>query len=196
MRCGPGDPSRLWALLAVAIAVTACTGAPTSPAAAEASPPATPPLTVTASPPSAQPTASLPADPPPSPAEAGASLPVLPPEATLDGLAGSAAAGALGSYTWAGSGSDGPWVVGAVSGATVAGARLAVAFGDLQPASWTAAWAKVAGAVAGSPTGDASGRGPVQVNTPGSAGDWSLRVTATFGPGANATYFWHLSVRG
>ena len=118
-----------------------------------------------------------------------------PPVARLTGLGdGSEPAGSLGSYTWDGSGSDAPWVVGSGASAVNRGALLRVVVQGAPPSSWTAAWALVSGVVAGTPTDAGSGDGPVAVTAPTTAGDWTLRVTASFGPGRSATYFWHLAV--
>ncbi len=123
------------------------------------------------------------------------SLPDAPPEATIGGLDGGASArGALGSYTWGGSGTDAPWIVGRVAGDVRAGSALTVSLAAPAPASWTAAWAGVADGVAGAPTDGSTGGGVVTVTAPPGVGDWSLRVTASFGPGANATYYWRLTV--
>jgi hypothetical protein len=130
---------------------------------------------------------------PPDPT--AATVPARPPEARLDGLVGAGLAdGSLGSYTWLGSGSDAPWIVGKAAGATGRGGALSVAFATAAPVSWTSAWAPVVDGVAGAPTGESSGTGAVAINAPTKAGDWSLRVTATFAPGANATYFWRVRV--
>jgi hypothetical protein len=113
----------------------------------------------------------------------------------LEGLVGGQpGAGVLGSYTWSGSGSDAPWVVGQPVGSARQGSAMAAGFGPLSPGSWTAAWARVAAGAAEDPVDGVSGTGPVSVAAPSSGGDWSLQVTASFGPGANATYYWRLTV--
>jgi hypothetical protein len=163
-------------------------------------PPATPAPTSSAS-------APLATAPPPTPANGAASavaspsdppapaLPAHPPEAILDGLGRTGrAVGGLGSYTWLGSGSDAPWIVGRAAGAASRGAALRVTFAGSAPVSWTSAWAPVIEGAAGTPTGESSGAAAVAIAGPMTAGDWSLRVTATFAPGASATYFWRVKV--
>ena len=130
-----------------------------------------------------------------APPSAPATLPGAPPEAVLSGLVGGQpATGALGSYTWSGSGSDAPWVVGQPAGPARPGSALTASFSGASPASWTAAWARVAAGYAGDPVSGVSGTGAVAVAVPDAAGDWSLQIVATFGPGANAAYYWRLTV--
>lgn len=130
-----------------------------------------------------------------APATAEPPLPAAPPVAVLTGLAaGAEAKGSLGTYTWGGGGSDAPWVVAKRAGTASAGSKLEVVFGGLEPASWTSAWARVQGGTASSPAGGVSGEGRPAVSAPAAGGDWSLRVTATFSPGSNATYYWRLTV--
>jgi hypothetical protein len=198
---------RLGTALAAILVVAGCTGAASSsPASAGPSAPTTSAATTMSPAPTAGPTASpaltpgaspaAPASSPaPSPTQAATPgpIPAKPPVATLRGLAGGGAAGQLGSYTWGSGGSDAPWIVGKVLGTAPSGASLDVSLGGAVPAGWTAAWAEVSGGVAGSPSGGTSGSGQVAVTAP-ATGDWSLRVTTTFGPGHNATYFWHLTI--
>jgi hypothetical protein len=130
----------------------------------------------------------------------GAASPVVsglaaPPSADLRGLAGNAPApGILGSYVWAGGGSDAPWIVGERAGTVAARGRLEVTVAGLIPDGWTAAWANVANGQASGPRDAQSGTRSAVVTAPSTAGDWSLRVTATFGPGRSATYFWRVTV--
>ncbi len=197
------------AAVAAVLITAGCTGgAPPSPANAGSSalvsaPPsgtgpaataaATPPLTPAPSSATAPPTAG--SEPSPTQAASPAPIPATPPVAVLGGLDGPAASGQLGSYTWGSGGSDAPWIVGEALGTATSGASLDVSLAGATPASWTAAWAEVSGGIAGSPSAGASGSGQVAVTAPAKAGDWTLRVTATFGPGHNATYFWHLAIK-
>jgi hypothetical protein len=113
----------------------------------------------------------------------------------LGGLTGdSSANGELGTYFWADVGTDAPWIVGNLAGTAGRGAPLHITFGGARPGTWTAAWAKVVQGSAGSPVGASTGTGDVALSAPGSGGDWTLRVTAVFGPTANATYYWRLTV--
>jgi hypothetical protein len=123
------------------------------------------------------------------------SMPAAPPAASLSGLSGGAAsAGSLGTYTWGGGGSDSPWIVGKRAGSVGVGATVTAAFAGLAPQGWTAAWAKVSNGMAGSPVGATSGAAAVTLTAPASGGDWTLRVTADFGPGSSATYYWRITV--
>jgi hypothetical protein len=129
--------------------------------------------------------------------EAAASpvLPSAPPGADLEGLdGGGTAAGELGSYTWAGGGSDAPWIVASPVGSVGGRAQLRVTFGTLRAAAWNAGWARVEEGVASDQVGGAAGTGDVVLPAPATSGDWSLRVTAEFGAGANATYYWRVTV--
>ena len=201
--------SQLGAALAALVLVAGCTGG-ASPSAASPVSPAVPTVSAapTGGPPTAAPTPSdiappdatptpAPASPAPSPADVATPgpIPAKPPVATLRGLSSSASArGQLGSYTWGRGGSDAPWIVGKVLGSAAVGAALDVSLEGTVPTRWTAAWAAVSDGMAGSPSLGTSGSGQVAVAAPVKPGDWSLRVTATFGPGHNATYFWRLSV--
>ncbi len=186
--------ARLGSAVGLAAVLAACGGG----VAASPAPPASPvasglsaspdPLSTTL--PSATATPSTPA---PSPT-ATALLPE-PPAASLAGLVGGGtAAGSLGSFTWAGGGSDAPWIVGTRAGSVGVGRPLRLTFGGPVQPTWTAAWAKVVHGTAESPVGGAAGVGDGSVTAPAAGGDWTLGVTATFGPGANATYFWRLAV--
>ncbi len=192
----------LGAAAGLAVVVAACTGGAPPPSAtaiplgapvagrevaSEASDPAG--ASMTSGTPSAPPETAAPAS------SVAPTLPDEPPSGQLHGLAGGREAhGELGSYTWADSGTDAPWVVGPATGTATEGSSLTVAFENLQPVSWTAAWAAVSGGMAAAPSDGSAGQGAVALRAPSTAGDWSLRVSATFGPGANATYYWHLAV--
>jgi hypothetical protein len=129
------------------------------------------------------------------PASALPAMPGEPPAGMLAGLAdGASAQGQLGSYTWAGNGTDAPWIVVPEPLGASVGAPLTATFGAIVPLTWTAAWARVAGGIAGDPRGGTTGSGIVAVDAPSATGDWSLCITAWFGPGANATYYWRLAL--
>jgi len=188
--------AHLGAGLGLAAVLAACAGGAVSPA-----PPGTPASPEGSGVPAArQPATSTDAptaDPTSAPATTAptAALPGSPPAATLGGLAGGGTAvGALGSFTWAGGGSDAPWIIGKAAGSVRPGATLRVTFTGLVPASWTAAWAKVVDGTAASPTGGTTGSSDVTLRAPSKAGPWSVRVTGSFGPGANATYYWRVTV--
>jgi len=131
----------------------------------------------------------------PSPAPSQTAARATPPAARLDGLAGgSGAPGSLGSYTWNGSGTDAPWIVGSRAGGCGRAAALRVVFAEATPGAWTDAWAKVAHGVADRPASASDGSGPVSLQAPATPGDWTLRVSATFGEGRSATYYWRIAV--
>jgi hypothetical protein len=131
---------------------------------------------------------SVPAQSPPQAAS--------PPTASLEAEGGDPVAGQLGSYTWAGGGSDSPWLPG--SALTVgAGEPLTVRLGrPAVVADWTAS--RVAAG-----TTDGSGAvalasaeaEPIRFVAP-PAGRCSLQLQVRFDGGADsATYYWLLDVR-
>jgi hypothetical protein len=121
--------------------------------------------------------------------------PAEPPVATLAVEGGEAVIGQLGSYTWAGAGSDSPWLPGSPLIAA-AGEPLGL---SLAPAVPIAAWTASA-VTAGSPDGVGAVRlgsdsTAVAFVTPPS-GDWSVQVEIRFaGDLGSAAYYWHLTVR-
>ncbi len=203
-----GFGGRVGAVVAAVLLAAGCTGGASSPpqsvgnpAAASVPAAASPARTSGAMPSAAAVTAAAstlaPVSPSvsPTPSATPGPIPAKPPVAVLRGLDGAAATGQLGSYTWGSAGSDAPWITGRVLGTAAPGALLDASLGGATPASWTSAWAEVSSGIAGSPSDGASGSGRVGVTAPTKAGDWSLRVTATFGPGHNATYFWRLTIK-
>ncbi len=202
-----GRESRVGALLLVmlALGVGACSGGqagspiPSSIASTTALPSTAPAPATATSPPAASSSPSQLDGPPPTsqpsstPSQsASPQVPAVPPPATIGDVAGS-----LGSYTWDGVMADGPWIVPKSGSLTTPGTTLTVAFGggaDATPVSWDASWAPVRNGTAGTPRGAGSGQGTVSIVTPGSAGTWSLRVTAQFGEGREATWFWRVTV--
>jgi hypothetical protein len=121
--------------------------------------------------------------------------PAAPPPASLEGLPGGGAVpGELGSYTWDGFASDGPWIVGTARHATATGVPVRVSFAaGLAPASWAAAWAEVRDGKPGTPIAAGSGSDAISVVVPTRPGDWSLQVSASFSEGRQATWFWLLA---
>ena len=129
----------------------------------------------------------------PSPSAAQADAP---PGASLNAEGGDPVAGQLGSYTWAGGGSDSPWLPGSPI-AVGAGEPLAVRL-DAAPAvaDWSATRV-VAGTTDGSGAMSlASAEGePIRFMAP-AAGRWSIQVQVRFGGGSDsAAYYWLLDVR-
>ncbi len=156
------------AAVATAVGTLAPTVRPTAPATAVA--PATPAIT----------------SPPPAAAE--------PPSATLAVEGGDPVTGSLGSYTWAGGGSDSPWLPGEpIHAGPGEPLRLVVSDG-VGIAAWSARRAP-AGSVDGTgarPLG--TGTGPVAFDAPG-AGSWSVQVAIRFAHDlGSATYYWRLDV--
>jgi hypothetical protein len=119
-----------------------------------------------------------------------------PPAASLRVEGGDPVVGQLGSHTWAGGGSDSPWLPGARIRVGV-GERLSLALAPaLAIGPWTARRAAPgtldgAGAVS---LGEGSGA-PIGFAAPG-RGTWSVQVTIGFAGGlGSATYYWQLEVR-
>jgi hypothetical protein len=119
-----------------------------------------------------------------------------PPAAELAAEGGDPVTGQLGTFTWAGAGSDSAWLRGAPL-AVGAGEPLSLAF---QPPIATEGWrARYVPATAHDPTGATSlgeGTGPPAFAAPG-PGHWTVEVAVRFADGAgSASYFWALDVSG
>jgi hypothetical protein len=117
-----------------------------------------------------------------------------PPSAALSVEGGDPVDGQLGSYTWAGGGSDSPWLPGApVHAGSGEPLTLAVS-GGIGIAGWSARRAPV-GSTDGTgaiPLG--AGVGSVAFDAP-TAGSWSVQVAIRFaGDLGSATYYWRLDV--
>jgi hypothetical protein len=163
--------------------------------------------TVSASPSESVASASVPSvtpDPTPPPVsgspKASATVPVSttgaePPGATLVVEGGDPVAGQLGSYTWAGGGSDAPWLPGTRIAVGI-GERLSLALTDATGiVSWSARRVP-----AGTINGDGAVRlaagtsGPVAFDAP-AAGSWSVQVTVRFaGDLGSANWYWQVDV--
>lgn len=118
-----------------------------------------------------------------------------PPAASLAAEGGDPVTGQLGTYVWAGGGSESPWLRGAP---LTVGAHepLTVAFQPtIDVASWTARFVP---STATDPAGARSlghGTGVPRFGAP-EAGSWTVEVHAEFGDGAgSASYFWEVAVR-
>lgn len=129
-------------------------------------------------------------------ADSPATTDATPPAAMLVGPTGAAAPGVLGTFSWDGLVSDSPWIVGASAGGVRATDRLAVTLPpNAAPAAWQARWAPVTGGQAGTPVdGGSGGEAPIRVSPPVTAGAWSLQLTARFGVGRSATWYWRVEV--
>lgn len=119
-----------------------------------------------------------------------------PPAASLIVEGGDPVAGQLGSYTWAGGGSDSPWLPGA-DVALAAGEPITVALDPAIPiADWTASRVD-AGVVDG--TGAialGSGSGSIAFSGPeAETGSWSVQVDVHFADDlGSAAYYWRLTI--
>jgi hypothetical protein len=120
-----------------------------------------------------------------------------PPAAYLQGtgLGDPGAAGAQGSFTWNGAGSDAPWIVHPEPVARGAGPWNVALVPRLPVGRWSARWAPVRDGVAGDPEAGTRGTGPsIVVQAPGLPGTWSLQVQASFGQGREAAWYWTIHV--
>jgi hypothetical protein len=110
-------------------------------------------------------------------------------------LPASPAEGSLGSFSWDGLTSDGPWVVPSQGVDLPPGASLTVALEPAQvPASWTARWAPLASGQPGDVASADDGTGPMSFVAPGGAGPWGLQLEARFGEGRSAAWYWRVEV--
>ncbi len=142
--------------------------------------------TPTAAPPSTSPPPIEPTDQP---------MPADPPLAMLAGSWDAPAAGALGTFTWDGLVSDAPWIVGTPTGDASSGPMTVAFVPGIAQATWQARWAPVVdGAAADAVPGDGGGSGAIVISPPGTTGDWSLQLTATFAAGYDATWYWRIEV--
>ena len=125
---------------------------------------------------------------------AAASLPAEPPSVALAAEGGDPVMGKLGSYTWAGGGSDSPWLPGTPI-RVGAGEPLAVSIGGgVGVVEWFARRIRAGTAVGTGAVGLGAGHAPVAFAAPGS-GTWSVQVVIRFaGDLGSATYYWELTV--
>lgn len=198
-RAGAGPRTALAAGLSAAALVSACVAgglpaATSDPAGVGSTAPAVTPATTPAA--SAEPVSVT--SPAPGPTEAtggpGPALAGSPPTAVLEPPVGDGVPGALGGYTWAGAGSDAPWLVPPADHAVRASGPYRVTFDPaLVPEAWTARWAPLDGGQAGDPAGFAQGGGlPIAIEGPARPGSWSLQVDARFAGGGRAAWYWRL----
>ncbi len=177
-----------WVAPLVAVVVLACGG---TPVASDGGSP-TPPPAVSTAPPAGAVTARATARPPdPTPD------PDRPPAASLAVEGGDPVVGDLGAYSWAGGGSDSPWLPGAPI-RVGAGEPLRVTLaGAPRTASWTvrAAAAPRVGTDGTRALGDGDGDRPIVFPAP-RPGSWTVAVTVRFAAGGSATYYWRVEVAG
>jgi hypothetical protein len=179
------------AMLSVAVLCGACTAAQPSGSVAVAT------ATVTTATPSADASAetAIPATLAPTETAVPTSSSLEPPAASLAAEGGDPVAGRLGSFTWAGGGSDSPWLPGApLRVGTREPLSLTLADG-VRVAQWTAA-RKLAGSSDRTAAVELGhGTDVVRFGAPG-PGTWSVQVAVRFAGGlGSAAYYWELSVR-
>ena len=148
--------------------------------------------------PGISPTADAPTSSPPPPPSASAAAPpstatpgAEPPSALLSVAGGPPIAGALGTYTWFGTGSDAPWLRGTPVKLPPGGAATV----SLQPPAAVAAWSVRKAPPGGDETTAreiATGSGPIAFNVPNEAATIVLRLEFAANAG-DANYFWALS---
>jgi hypothetical protein len=132
-----------------------------------------------------------------SPTPAGpSSLPpatnMQPPDALLRVGGTGPIAGALGTYTWLGTGSDGPWLRGTPVKLPPGGAATVSLEPPVPTASWSVRKAKPDDTDGRTARQIASGSGPVAFTVPSEPG--TILLTVDFGANAGtANYFWALS---
>jgi hypothetical protein len=127
----------------------------------------------------------------PSPSAAAIAPGVEPPKALLSVAGGAATAGALGTYTWLGTGSDAPWLQGTPVKLPAGGAATVA----LEPSVPIAAWSVMKARPGGDETTArdiGGGSGPIAFTVPNEAATIVLRVELASNAG-DATYFWALS---
>jgi hypothetical protein len=146
--------------------------------------------------PGISPTAAPPtSSPPPSPsasASPAATPGAQPPNALLSVAGGAPVAGALGTYTWLGTGSDAPWLPGTPVKAGPGAAATVVLDPPIATTSWTVRWAKPGDTNGLSARPVASGAGAIAFTIPPEAGSLALQVQFAADAG-DANYFWALS---
>lgn len=193
----PGQP--VLAILSVALLCGACggTGTATSASPVASSTPTLPTAAPTAAPPTAGPTVTVAptaretSNPSASPSSKTSTEP---PQASLAAEGGDPVKGQLGSFTWAGGGSDSPWLPGAPLHVG-AGERLMV---STPPGPGVTEWT-ARRVPAGSTDGSGAvalggGPAPVAFDAP-TTGSWSVQVAIRFtGDLGSATYYWRLDV--
>ena len=162
--------------IVIATSVAGCTGGTATPANE---------TLITTPPPTAEPASTMPA---------ATDDVASPPVAMLAAEGGDAVGGQLGTYIWAGGGSDSPWLPGAP---ITVGAKepLIVAFQPtIDLASWTA---RSVASGATDPAGARSlgqGSGTARFEAP-TTGSWTIEVHVEFADGAgSASYFWLVTV--
>lgn len=176
------------ALIAVVVTAAGCT-ASTAPSASQATATTSPSAVTTTTPQVA------PAETSSATASAGGAGVETPPDAALAVEGGDPVEGQLGTYLWAGGGSDSPWLPGAPVAAATGEVLLLTLSPDLAASEWSAVLAP-----ASSPDGSGrfeagagTGPGPVTIQTP-DTGAWTLALTIRFGDLGSATWFWRLDV--
>jgi hypothetical protein len=138
---------------------------------------------------------SAPASPPATPSSAP-STSTEPPTASLTVEGGDPVVGQLGSYTWAGGGSDSPWLPGTKLDVG-AGERVTLSLDpDIAVAEWTASRVDAGTTDGSGAVGLGSGTGVVSFTAPeAETGAWSIQVALRFADDrGSAAYYWALDM--
>ena len=176
------------AIVSIATAGSACGGAQQGPVDATGTAAATSPLTT------ARPSPPGSADPTAVPSSSPATS-LDPPSATLAVDGGDPVTGQPGSYVWAGSGSDSPWLPGTPITAASGEPLTVTIAGGVAVAGWTARRVP-SGTTDGTGTVGLGAGGPPVTFTAPARGRWSVQVAVRFAGGlGSATYYWDLTVR-
>jgi hypothetical protein len=126
------------------------------------------------------------------PSAAPAQTNLQPPDALLSVGGGAPVVAALGTFTWLGTGSDGPWLRGTPVRLPPGGAATVSLQPPVATASWSVRKAKPDDTDGSTARQIASGTGPVAFTVPAQAG--TILLTVDFAANAGtANYFWALS---
>lgn len=178
------SPRIVAAIVAIAVACIGCGGAGHT--GSTPAPPPTATAALTPEPRSAAPTSTP---------MASASISSEPPAATLRAEGGDPMTGQLGSYTWAGSGSDSPWLPGAPMTVGAREPLTVVLGGGVALVEWSARRVPAGVTSGNGALAMGSGGPPATFVAPG-PGRWSVQVAIRFaGDLGSATYYWDLTIR-
>jgi hypothetical protein len=106
--------------------------------------------------------------------------------------------GSMGTFTWGEGGSTSPEFLPAAGPVLAPGTRMSVAFEPgLVPQAWTVRWLPVADGEPGrEEVSLEQGVGMPEATVMAAPGPWCLAVTARFGPGREATWYWRITPGG
>jgi hypothetical protein len=115
-----------------------------------------------------------------------------PPDALLSVAGGAPTTGALGTFTWLGTGSDGPWLPGTPVNVPGHGAATVSFEPPVATTTWSVKQAQPGDIDGRTAREIASGSGPIGFSVPSKAG--TILVSVEFaGDAGSANYFWALS---